>query len=109
MKAKKCAAPEDLFKVDKDAKKLDPKQSTAFHNIVAKTLYPVKRARPDALVAIAFLTTRVRAPDVDNWRKLGHMIEYLQGTVDMPLILATDKTGVLNWYVDASFAVHPNM
>jgi hypothetical protein len=31
----------------------------AFHNIVAKSLYLVKRARPDASVSIAFLTTRV--------------------------------------------------
>ncbi len=26
-----------------------------------------------------------------------------------PLILAADGTGVLSWYVDASFAVHPDM
>jgi hypothetical protein len=108
-RAKKSAAPEDLFKIDEDATKLDTEQSTAFHNIVAKALYMVKRARPDASVSIAFLTTRVRAPDVDNWRKLGHLIEYLRSTVDMPLILGADSSGVLNWYVDASFAVHPNM
>ena len=76
-RAKTCAAPEDLFKVDKDATKLDTEQSTAFHNIVAKALYMVKRARPDGSVLIVFLTTRVRAPDVDDYRKLGHFIEYL--------------------------------
>jgi hypothetical protein len=108
-KAKKSAAPEDLFKIDEDATKLDTKMSTAFHNIVAKALYLVKRARPDASVSIAYLTTRVRAPDVDDWRKLGHLIEYLRSTVDLPLILGAELTGVLNWYVDASFAVHPNM
>jgi hypothetical protein len=108
-KSKKCAAPEDLFKVDEDSTKLDVKQSTAFHNIVAKALYMVKRARPDASVAIAFLTTRVRSPDIDDWRKLGHLIEYLRATVDLQLILGSNKGGVLQWYVDASFAVHANM
>jgi hypothetical protein len=108
-KGKTCAAPEDLFKVDEDSTKLDVKQSTAFHNIVAKALYMVKRARPDASVAIAFLTTRVRSPDIDDWRKLGHLIEYLRSTVDLQLILGSNKTGVLQWYVDASFAVHTNM
>ena len=108
-KGKKCAAPEDLFKIDEDATKLNTEMSTAFHNIVAKALYMVKRARPDASVSIAFLTTRVRSPDVDDWRKLGHLIDYLRSTVDLPLILGADNTGVLNWYVDASFAVHPNM
>jgi hypothetical protein len=108
-KGKSCAAPEDLFKVDEDATKLNTEQSTAFHNIVAKALYMVKRARPDGSVSIAFLTTRVRAPDVDDHRKLGHFIEYLRGTVDLPLILGANSSGVLKWYVDASFAVHPNM
>ena len=108
-KGKKCAAPEDLFKVNEDATKLSTEMSTAFHNMVAKALYLVKRARPDASVSIAFLTTRVRSPDVDDWRKLGHLIEYLRSTIDLPLKLAGDNSGVLKWYVDASFAIHSNM
>ena len=82
---------------------------TSFHNIVAKVLYLVKQARLDASVAIAFLTMRVRSPDVDDWQKLEHLIEYLQSTAKMPLILGGNDSGVLNWYVDASFAVHANM
>ena len=30
-------------------------------------------------------------------------------TRDLPLILGADGSGVLSWYVDASFAVHPDM
>ncbi len=37
------------------------------------------------------------------------MVEYLHSTRELPLILAADGTGVLSWYVDASFAVHPDM
>ena len=37
------------------------------------------------------------------------MVEYLRSTRDLPLILGADGTGVLSWYVDASFAVHPDM
>ena len=108
-KGKTTAAPEDLFKVNEDSAKLNQDMATSFHNIVAKALYLVKRARPDASVAIAFLTTRVRQPDEDDWRKLEHLIEYFKVTTEMPLILGGDSSGVLNWYVDASFAVHPNM
>ena len=108
-KTKPTAAPEDLFKTDEAATKLGQDLATAFHNIVAKALYVVKRARPDASVPIAFLTTRVRSPDVDDWRKLRHMIEYLRSTIDMPLILGDETSGVLNWYVDALFAMHSNM
>lgn len=43
--------------VDEDSEKLHGEISIAFHNIVAKALYMVKRARPDASVAIAYLTT----------------------------------------------------
>ncbi len=64
------AAPDDLFVVDEDAEKLSEEASTAFHNLVAKTLYVSKRARPNLNTAIAFLTTRVRALDIDDWIKV---------------------------------------
>ncbi len=76
---------------------------------MAKTLYVSKHARLDASTAIAFLTTRVRAPDIDDWRKLSHLMEYLRVDRLCPLIMSTDGSGVLMWYLNASFAVHPNM
>ncbi len=102
------AAPDDLFVVDKDAEKLSEEASTAFHNLVTKTLYVSKHARPNLSNAIAFLTTRVRVLDINDWRKLSHMMEYLRVDRLRPLILSADGSGVLMWYVDASFAVHPN-
>ena len=108
-KARTSAAPDDLFVINEDAEKLSEEGATAFHNLVAKTLYVSKRARPDVSTAIAFLTTRVRAPDVDDWRKLSCLMEYLRNDRLRPLILSADGSGVLMWYVDASFAVHPNM
>ena len=107
--ARTSAAPDDLFVVNEDAEKLSEEGSTAFHNLVAKTLYVSKRARPDVSTAIAFLTTRVRAPDIDDWRKLSHLMEYLRVDRLRPLIMSADGSGVLMWYVDASFAIHPNM
>ncbi len=103
------AAPADLFKVDEDAVKLDQARAKAFHNITAKGIYVAKRARPNISLSIAFLTTRVKGPDIVDWRKLCHLVEYLRSTRGLPLILAANGTGVLSWYVDASFAVHPDM
>jgi hypothetical protein len=103
------AAPNDLFKVDEDAVKLDQARAKAFHNITAKGIYVTKRARPDISLSIAFLTTRVKGPDIDDWRKLCHLVEYLRSMGGLPLILAADGTSVLSWFVDASFAVHPDM
>ena len=95
--------------MNEDCDKLSEAASTDFHTIVAKTLYVTKRARPDICLAIAFLTTRVRAPDTDDWDKLCHLMEYLRGDHDQPLVLCADNSGLLMWYVDALFAVHPNM
>jgi len=55
-RSKSSAAPDDLFVVDEDAEKLSEEGQTAFHHLVAKTLYISKRARPDLSTAIAFLT-----------------------------------------------------
>jgi hypothetical protein len=52
---------------------------------------------------------RVRAPDTDDWEKLCHLMEYLRGDQEKPLVLSAENDGLLMWYVDASFAVHPNM
>ena len=106
---KTSAAPDGLFKIDEDCEKLSQDKAVEFHNLVAKTLYATKRARPDTCTAIAFLTTRVRAPDKDDWAKLAHLMKYLRGTRTLPLILSANGSGILKWWVDASFAVHPNM
>jgi len=101
--------PENLYKVNEDCEKLSPKKAEEFHNLVAKTLYATKRARPDTCMSVAFLTTRVQEPDKDDWKKLRHLMKYLRGTRDLPLTLSANGSGVLKWWVDASFAVHPNM
>lgn len=103
------AAPSDLFKVDEDSVKLDAKMKERFHHLVAKMLWATKRARPDTCTAIAFLTTRVGSPDVDDWKKLSHLMKYLRGTKSMPLILGANGSGIMKWWIDGSFAVHPNM
>jgi hypothetical protein len=102
----KTPAPDSLFVVNEDCDKLLEAAPADFHTIVAKTLYVTKRARSDTCLAIAFLTTRVRAPD---WEKPHHLMEYLRGDHDRPLVVGADINGLLMWYVDASFAVHPNM
>jgi hypothetical protein len=107
--ARASAAPDYLFIVDKDAEKLSEEGAMAFHNLVAKTFYVSKRARLDVSTAIAFLSTGVRAPDVNDWRKLSHLMEYLRVDRLRPLILSANGSEVLMWYVDASVAVHANM
>jgi hypothetical protein len=108
-RAKTSAAPDNLFVVNEDCEKLSDEAAAAFHTILAKALYITKRARPDISLAIAFLTKRVSSPNIKDWEKLRHQMEYLRGDRERPLILGADNVGMLMWYVDALFAVHPNM
>ena len=100
---------EILLTVNEDCEKLPEDMAADFYTIVAKTLYVTKRARRDTWLAVAFLTTRVRAPDRDDWEKLRRLIEYIRRDNSCPLVLGANNDVLLMWYVDASFAVHPNM
>ncbi len=55
--SKTSAAPDYLFVVNEDCKKLSNDAAAAIHTIMPKALYVIKRARPDISLAIAFLTT----------------------------------------------------
>ena len=63
-----------LFEVNVDCKKLDARTAILYHHIVAQLLYLGKRTRPDLLLAISFLCTRVQEPDEDDWKKLGRCL-----------------------------------
>jgi hypothetical protein len=64
------------------------------------------RARRDVQTAVAFLTTRVKCPDKDDWGKLKQVLNYLNGTKYLRLNLSVDDLGLLKWYVDTSHNVH---
>jgi hypothetical protein len=88
---------------------LDRKTAELFHHNVAKLLFLCKRARPDIQTAVAFLTTRVKGPDLDDYKKLRRTMRYLRSTREMPLVLEAENLQIVKWWVDASFAVHPDM
>ena len=76
---------------------------------MAQLLLTGIRCRKDAQTAIAFLTTRVRNPDKDNWKKLRRLLGYFKRTIKLPLFLRADGVNVLKWLVDASYAAHDDM
>jgi hypothetical protein len=99
-----------LFVVNNtDPKKLEPKLAEMFHHNVAKLLFLCKRARPDIQTSVAFLCTRVKDPDLDDYRKLTRTMRYLRGTRYLPLTLEADNNSWIKWWVDGAFAVHNDM
>ena len=55
---------------------------------------------------MASLTTRVKAPDKDDWGKLKRVLKHLCGTHHWKLTLTIDSIAIKKWFIDASFAVH---
>jgi hypothetical protein len=98
-----------LFELNEKSPTLERRRAKEFHSQVAKLLYLAKRSRPDLLTAVAFLTTRVQNPTEEDWSKLERAIRYIRGTKALGIRLKADKSMVIIVYVDASFAVHPNM
>jgi hypothetical protein len=103
----KTPAANSLFNLVTGAK-LDTKRSDIFHTFVAKGLFLCKRARPDTQQAILVLCTRVKDPNQADWEKLMRVMKYLNGTSSEYLTLSVEDLRVVKWYVDASFAVHPD-
>ena len=89
-------------------KKLDQGRADAYHTMVAKALFLCKRARPDIQPTIAVLCTRVKSPNEADWAKLVRLMKYLNSTKSLNLTLSADNLHCIKWYVDASFAVHPD-
>jgi len=56
---------------------------------------------------VAFLCTRVKCPDADDYKKLTRVIQYLRGTQELTLTIEPNEHP--NWWVDSSYAVHPDM
>ncbi len=69
-------------------------------------LFVSVRARRGIQTAVAFLTTRVKRPDKDDWGKLKRVLKYLNGTKYLKLKLNLDDLGLLKWYVDGLHNVH---
>jgi hypothetical protein len=99
-----------LFKTRQDnGVKLTREKAKLFHSTVAKLLFVAKRARPDILLTVSFLTTRVKCPDQDDWKKLMRLLGYLKGTADLYLTLSCSNLNNLTWYINGSYASHEDM
>jgi hypothetical protein len=97
-----------LFDVDDASQVLGPDQAKMFHTSVARLLYLSKRTRPDILLPVNFLCTRVTCPTDEDNRKLERLIKYLNGTKELGICLQPEVNAPVSvdGYVDASYATH---
>jgi len=102
----KTPAAQHLFEINPNGIPLSKKDKESFHSMVAKLLYLAKRGRPDVLLPVSFLTTRVQHPDEDDAKKLQRIIGYLKATPDMVLTIGANDIYQIQSYIDASHAPH---
>lgn len=100
-------ATENLF-ASRDLPLLQKNEREIFHSGVAKLLYLAKRARPDILLPVSFLTTRVLKPNADDQAKFMRVLKYLNGTIGLGIIIrpTVDQPIGIKAYIDASYGVH---
>lgn len=95
-----------LFNINPTSPLLDKQKKEIFHSLTAKVLFPAKRVRPDVLLPIIFLTTRVQNPTQEDWTKLQRVLCYLNAEPQLGLTLRADDLTRLVCYIDASYGVH---
>ena len=99
----------DTYDEGKETQELNKKESEVFHTVTAKLLHVCKRARLDIEPVVAYLCTRVSCSTVQDRIKLDHLIRYVKRTLnDVRIVGARDLKTLLCW-IDAAYAVHPNM
>jgi hypothetical protein len=99
-------ANKDLFSMkDEDVLCAEPSRKT-FHTTVAKLLYLGKRIRPDILLTVSFLCTRVTKATTRDLEKLKRLVNYVACTKDMVLTLKVEYPIRLLCFVDASYGEH---
>ena len=100
-------ATEGLFETREGAALVMEPVRVWFHKVVAMVLYLAKRTKPECLVAVAFLATRVNKCTIDDVEKLQRLVRYIYATRDSGVVLRPGAGGIaVNLFVDASYGVH---
>ncbi len=103
---RKCISPArgDLFESHANDKLV--KDKAKFHTMVAKLLYLGKRGRPDILLPVQYLCTRVKQPIDGDMRKLERVLRYLKLTSSMKRRVGKEPFNKVEAYIDAAFGGH---
>ena len=87
-------ASKTLFEKEDDLL-LSPEQREIFHSTVAKGLFMGCRSRPDITPTISVLSSQVREPNTDGWKKVNRLVRYLDPTRHLHLILHYDGLSLI--------------
>jgi hypothetical protein len=97
----------DIFTVE-DLPSLGKEEKAKLYTLVYKMMHLTHRTRPDIMVPVAHLTTRVQVSTAADMRKCERVLKFLAGTIDDGITLTCDSNmpPIVQAYVDSSYAVH---
>jgi hypothetical protein len=103
-------ASSDLFDITSDTTVVNEKLQSKIHTAVAQLLFLATRVRPDILLVVNFLSTRVNKFTQSDYKKLLKCMKYLNATRELGLklkLIRPDDQSIRQFtYADASFGVH---
>ena len=98
-----------LFTVKTETETLAEAKADIFRKFIAKLIWVMKRGRPDVEPTVAFLSTRVKEPDKDDWHKFKRLMCWIKKTkTDIRIIGADDLLNMIVM-IDSAHAVHNDM
>ena len=98
-----------LFERSADCPLLSASDAKIFHTHVATAAYIGNHTRHDIVTTVGELCKRVKAPTIEDDKKLDRLINYLRETRDIPLHLRTELPPRVIVSVDAAFANREQM
>ena len=99
-----------LFVRDDNAPPLVETLRAEFHSRVYAVAYMVQRIKPECLPIVSELCSCVRTATVEDWYKLEHLLQYINGTKDIGITIRIPRGPLfVNASVDSSHGCHPNM
>lgn len=103
----KILATDGLFDNRPDAVMVSEEVRVWFHHVTAQLVYLAKRVKPECLVAVAYLATRVTRCTEDGVDKLHRLVRYICWSRDTGLVFNPGAIGItVRLFVDASYGVH---
>ncbi len=88
----------------RDAPKATYERVQFFRTFIVKLFYIAKRVRPEYPIAVTFLTAWVH--DVDDMKKLRHLLDYLRTTKNRGIVLRVGDKMTVRAFINASYRVH---
>ena len=104
-KVARTPANNNLF-VDILPEVLSEEYQKKLHSITARLLYIGTRVRPEILLVVNYLATRVNKYSQGDWQKAMRCMEYLNGDTELGLTLSIGNNMNVNLFADASYGVH---